>query len=84
VAEPLSRVDRITMYGEGNSARLLGDIVNGTNQITEGITAGMGVDIRSLLAGALGGKLAAAGESPTVINIHPEGAGSESPEAPTE
>ena len=29
-------------------------------------------------------KLAAAGESPTVINIHPEGAGSESPEAPTE
>ncbi len=85
VAEPLSRVDRITMYGEGNSARLLGDIVNGTNQITEGITAGMGVDIRSLLAGALGGKLAAAGEAnPTVINIHPEGAGSESPEAPTE
>ncbi len=84
VAEPLSRVDRITMYGEGNSARLLGDIVNGTNQITEGITAGMGVDIRSLLAGALGGKLAAAGESPTVINIHPEGAGNDSPEVPTE
>ena len=85
VAEPLSRVDRITMYGEGNSARLLGDIVNGTNQITEGITAGMGVDIRSLLAGALGGKLAAAGEAnPTVINIHPEGAGNESPETPTE
>ncbi len=85
VAEPLSRVDRITMYGEGNSAKLLGDIVNGTNQITEGITAGMGVDIRSLLAGALGGKLAAAGEAnPTVINIHPEGAGNESPETPTE
>ena len=85
VAEPLSRVDRITMYGEGNSAKLLGDIVNGTNQITEGITAGMGVDIRSLLAGALGGKLAAAGEaSPTVINIHPEGAGNDSPEVPTE
>ena len=74
VAEPLSRVDRITMYGEGNSARLLGDIVNGTAQITEGFTAGMGVDIKSLLMGALGGKLAsaAAGDGPTVINIHPD------------
>jgi len=74
VAEPLSRVDRITMYGEGNSAKLLGDIVNGTTQITEGFTAGMGVDIRSMLMGLLGGRLAApAGESAsTVVNIHPE------------
>ncbi len=74
VAEPLSRVDRITMYGEGNSAKLLGDIVNGTTQITEGFTAGMGVDIRSMLMGLLGGRLAApSGESiPTVVNIHPE------------
>ena len=59
VAEPLSRVDKITMYGEGNSARLLGDIVNGTNQVTEGITAGMGIDIKALIAGILGGRLAA-------------------------
>ena len=64
VAEPLSRVDKITMYGEGNSARLLGDIVNGTNQVTEGITAGMGIDIKALIAGILGGKLAAATEKP--------------------
>ena len=85
VAEPLSRVDRITMYGEGNSAKLLGDIVNGTTQITEGFAAGMGLDIRSLLAGALGGRLATAGaESPTVINIHPEEAGNDSPEPTSE
>ncbi len=58
VAEPLSKVDKITMYGDGNSARLLGDIVNGTNQVTEGITAGMGIDIKALIAGILGGKLA--------------------------
>ncbi len=64
VAEPLSRVDKITMYGDGNSARLLGDIVNGTNQVTEGITAGMGIDIEALIAGILGGKLAAAVEKP--------------------
>lgn len=59
VAEPLSKVDKITMYGEGNSAKLLGDIINGTTQVTEGITAGMGIDIKSLLAGVLGGHIAA-------------------------
>ena len=58
VAEPLSKVDKITMYGEGNSAKLLADIVSGTTQVTEGISAGMGIDIKSLLAGMLGGKLA--------------------------
>jgi len=58
VAEPLSRVDKITMYGEGNSARLLQDIVNGTTQVTEGMTAGLGIDPKSLLAGFLGGKAA--------------------------
>ena len=59
VAEPLAKVDKITMYGEGNSAKLVGDIVNSTTQITEGISAGMGIDLKSLLLGALGGKVAA-------------------------
>ena len=66
VAEPLSKVDKITMYGEGNSARLLEDIVTGTAQVTEGITQGMGIDVKSLIAGVLGGKLAA-GEDKTII-----------------
>ena len=57
VAEPLSKVDKITMYGEGNSAKLVGDIVNSTTQITEGISSGMGIDIKSLLLGALGTKV---------------------------
>ena len=57
VAEPLSKVDKITMYGEGNSAKLVGDIVNSTTQITEGISSGMGIDIKSLLLGALGNKI---------------------------
>lgn len=64
VAEPLSKVDKITMYGEGNSAKLLSDIVNGTTQVTEGISAGMGIDIKSLILGALGGKMAANTASP--------------------
>ena len=57
VAEPLSKVDKITMYGEGNTAKLVGDIVNSTTQITDGISAGMGIDLKSLLLGALGGRV---------------------------
>ncbi|MBR2132368.1 MAG: flotillin family protein [Oscillospiraceae bacterium] len=72
VAEPLSKVDKITMYGEGNSAKLLSDIINGTTQITEGFTAGMGIDVKALLSGIIGGKLADdEGHAGTpVINIH--------------
>ena len=76
VAEPLSKVDKITMYGEGNSAKLLQDIINGTTQITEGFTEGMGIDVKSLLAGIIGGKVASSGEDAkadqpaTVININ--------------
>ena len=62
VAEPLSKVDKITMYGEGHSAKLVGDIVNSTTQITEGISAGMGIDLKSLLVGALGTKILDKGE----------------------
>lgn len=58
VAEPLSKVDKITMFGEGNSAKMIADIVNGTTQITEGMTAGMGIDLKSMLSGFLGGKVA--------------------------
>ena len=67
VAEPLSKVDKITMYGEGNSAKLLSDIVNGTTQVTEGISAGMGIDIKSLIMGALGGRMATDNNAPVVV-----------------
>jgi len=57
VAEPLTKVDKITMYGEGNNTKLIKDIINGTSQITQGISESMGLDLKSILAGALGGKL---------------------------
>ena len=72
VAEPLSKVDKITMYGEGNNTKLLQDIVTGTTQVTEGMTQGMGLDLKALLAGILGGKIAQSApaavpaEAPTV------------------
>ena len=81
VAEPLSKVEKITMYGEGNSAKLLQDIINGTTQITEGFTEGMGIDIKSLLSGLLGGRIAAGDgrDGQTVINISGGEAVQESP-----
>ena len=63
-AAPLSSVDKITMYGEGNSSKLVGDIINSTTKITDGLTEATGVDIRALLAGFLGGKIADMGGSP--------------------
>jgi len=60
VAEPLSKVDRITMYGEGNSAKLVQDIIRATTQVSEGLTEGVGVDLKSLLAGFVGGRMGGA------------------------
>ena len=47
--------------------KLLSDIVNGTTQVTEGISAGMGIDIKSLIMGALGGRMAADNNAPVVV-----------------
>ncbi len=57
-AAPLSQVDKITMYGDGNSSKLVGDIIGSTTKITDGLTEATGIDLRALLAGFLGGKLA--------------------------
>lgn len=56
-AEPLSNVDSITMYGDGNSSKMVEDIMKTSSQIIDGIQGSTGLDIKALLAGALGGKL---------------------------
>ncbi len=58
-AEPLSRTDKIVMYGDGNSTKLVKDVMSSTNQIMEGVKESTGIDISSLLAGVVGGKVAA-------------------------
>ena len=60
IAEPLGKVDKITMYGEGNNTKLISDIVNTTTQVSEGLMQSMGIDLKALLSGFLGGKAAAA------------------------
>lgn len=58
VAKPLEKVGNITMYGEGNTSKMIEDITKATSQITNGLTDGLGIDIQSMLAGFLGGKAA--------------------------
>lgn len=57
VAEPMSQIDKITMYGEGNTAKLTGDIMTTINQVNDGLKGSMGIDIQSILGGVLGSKL---------------------------
>ena len=62
-ATPLNNVDRITMYGDGNSAKLMKDIMNTVTQVTDGLKESTGVDLSAVLSGFLGGKAAANGQS---------------------
>lgn len=55
-AEPLSNVDRITMYGDGNSAKLMKDVMGTVVQITDGLKESTGVDLQAVLSGFLAGK----------------------------
>lgn len=66
VATPLSNVDSITMYGEGNSTKLIEDIVSSTTQVSNGMLNGLGINLRSLLAGFVGGKVAVPASAPSV------------------
>ena len=55
-SEPLTKVDKITMYGEGNSTKLVGDIVNTSTKVLESVKEATGIDLTSLLAGFATGK----------------------------
>lgn len=57
-AEPLAKVDKITMYGEGNSAKLMKDIMGTLNQVTDGLKESTGSDLQAVLAGFAGAKIA--------------------------
>ena len=57
-AAPLAQTDKIVMYGDGNSTKLVGDIMTSTSQIMEGMKESTGIDLGSLLAGFVGGKAA--------------------------
>ena len=59
-AAPLAQTDKIVMYGDGNSTRLVKDVMNSAAQIVDGMKESTGVDLGALLAGVVGGRIASA------------------------
>ena len=65
-AAPLAQTDKIVMYGEGNSTKLVRDVMNSTDQVIEGVKQTTGLDLGNILAGFIGGKVA--GKAPETDN----------------
>lgn len=57
-AAPLAQTDKIVMYGDGNSTRLIKDVMGSANQVVDGLKESTGIDLQALVAGFAGGKLA--------------------------
>ena len=51
-----TNVDKIYMYGD-QSTQLTADILSNVTQVSEGLSESLGIDIKSMLAGVLGGKM---------------------------
>lgn len=49
-----TNVDKIVMLG-GDSTKLTGDILNNVTQVAEGLSESLGIDLKSMLSGFLGG-----------------------------
>lgn len=67
LASAYAQIDSITMYGEGNTAKLAEEIGKNGSQLIEGLNKTLGLDVKSILAGYLGGKVigkANPGEAP--------------------
>ena len=67
-AMPLAQTDKIVMYGEGNSSRLVKDVMTSSSQVIEGVKESTGIDLTSLLAGYIGGKASGNGPAPAPDN----------------
>ena len=55
---PLSQTEKIVMYGDGNSTKLVRDIIASANQVADGMRESTGIDLQALIAGFAGGKAA--------------------------
>ena len=59
-AAPLAQTDKIVMYGDGNSTKLVKDVMQSASQIVDGVKESTGIDLQAVLAGFAGGKAAQA------------------------
>lgn len=66
VAKPLGRVEKIVMYGDGNVPKLVGDVMNSTSQIMNGLgEAGLDMNFVSQLADSIRGAQTKQTEKPS-------------------
>ena len=56
IAAALAQIDGITMYGDGNEAKLVSEIQQHGDQIFQGLNKTLGIDLKSVLLGYLGEK----------------------------
>ena len=69
IAKPLESIDKITMYGDGNTAKLVKDITEATTQASSGLLDGLGIDLKQMVNSFVQGKAIASGinsEKPTI------------------
>ena len=62
-ASPLAQTDKIVMYGDGNSTKVVKDVMNSANQVFEGMKESTGLDLQSLITGVLAGKALTVGKT---------------------
>mgnify|MGYP006069673747 FL=1 len=82
-SEPLTKVDKIIQYGDGNSPKLTADIMKTVTQVTEGVKETTGIDLPSVIAGFMGGK-ALSSNSTTNIDSNSSSVNTYTPEDVTQ
>lgn len=81
-AAPLAQTDKIVMYGDGNSTKLVKDVMSSASQIMDGVKESTGLDITALLSGVVGGSVAAS--RPVTVEVKAAGAGKDGADAPAQ
>ena len=79
-AAPLAQTEKIVMYGEGNSSKLVKDVMVSANQVMDGMKESTGLDLSALMAGVLGGRMSASQAAPVTVAIKAEGTAKTTPE----
>lgn len=57
IVSPLEKIDSITMYSDGNQAKLVADTTKTLTQLDSGLNDALGIDIKSMISQFMGTKL---------------------------
>ena len=68
IGDGYQNVDKIMMFG-GESSKLAGDIMTNVSQVSEGLSESLGIDLKPLLAGLVGGKLGNNNSGNVTVNV---------------